>query len=206
MELPSSIVLASANVGKAQELAEVLLSEFGAAGSAVELLSRPAGVPEVPETADDFEGNARLKAAALSEATGRTTVADDSGLEVDHLDGAPGVWSARYAGENADDAANLAKLIDALVGLPENDPGRRARFRCAVVLMVPGSSTVTGQGSVEGRIVPEPHGSGGFGYDPVFVPDDGDGRTFAEMTSEEKNAISHRGRALRDLVAALGEC
>lgn len=204
VELPSSIVLASTNSGKARELAEVLLAEFGAAGSAVELLPRPAGVPEVPETADDFEGNARLKASALSEVTGHAVVADDSGLEVDHLDGAPGVRSARYAGEGADDAANLAKLLDALADLPENHPGRRARFRCAAVLMVPGGPTVTGHGSVEGRIVAEPSGSAGFGYDPVFVPDDGDGRTFAEMSSEEKNAMSHRGRALRGLITALG--
>lgn len=210
MKVPSPIVLATANQAKAAELAEALAAPrrvtsglVGSGDEAITVLTRPPEVPEIDETADDFEGNARLKAAAVSEVTGCAAVADDSGLEVDHLDGAPGVHSARYAGDDADDAANLAKLLDALRNLPEDDPGRRARFRCAVVLIVPGSATVTGHGSVEGRIVAAPRGSHGFGYDPVFVPDDGDGRTFAEMSSTEKLAISHRGRALRDLVAGI---
>lgn len=214
MKVPSPIVLATANEAKAAELSEALRGNaalrgigqatphsVGPSHEAFTVLTRPPDAPEVDETAQDFEGNARLKAAALSEAIGCATVADDSGLEVDHLDGAPGVRSARYAGDDADDAANLAKLIDALKGLHEDDPGRRARFRCVIVLMAPGSPTVTGHGVVEGRIIAEPRGSHGFGYDPVFVPDDGDGRTFAEMTSQEKLAISHRGRALQDLVA-----
>lgn len=210
MGLPSPIVLATTNQAKAVELSEVLAAAersrrgLGRSdGDVLELLTRPPGIPEVVETAQDFEGNARLKAAALLEATGMASIADDSGLEVDHLGGAPGVHSARYAGEDADDAANVAKLLEALSDLPDGDPGRRARFRCVVVLMLPGTVAVTGHGTVEGRIVTEPRGSGGFGYDPVFVPDEGDGRTFAEMAPSDKNAISHRGRALWDLVSNL---
>lgn len=206
MKLPSQIVLATTNEAKAAELAEIFAeagsdASRGSAGGQLRFLPRPPEVAEVAETADDFIGNARLKAAALAEATGLAAIADDSGLEVDHLGGAPGVRSARFAGDRADDAANLTKLIGALEGLPEDDPGRRARFRCAVVLVIPGSPTVSGHGTVEGRIAAEPRGTDGFGYDPVFVPDDGDGRTFAEMSTADKNEISHRGRALRDLAA-----
>jgi XTP/dITP diphosphohydrolase len=155
------------------------------------------------EDAEDFVGNARTKAVALHVATGEAALADDSGLEVDGLDGAPGVRSARYAGEHATDADNVSKLREALASLPEGDPGRRARFRCAVVLVTDDVEELVAEGAVEGRIVDAPRGDGGFGYDPVFVPDDGDGRTFAEMTSEEKHALSHRGRALAALGAAL---
>jgi XTP/dITP diphosphohydrolase len=158
-------------------------------------------VPEVVEDATTFLGNARLKAVALAEAGGLPALADDSGLEVDHLDGAPGVWSARYAGEGATDAANVAKLLGALEGVP--DAGRGARFRAVVVLRWPDGREVSAEGSVEGRIAHEPRGGGGFGYDPVFVPTEGDGRTFGEMGPEEKHLISHRGRSLRALVAKL---
>jgi XTP/dITP diphosphohydrolase len=200
MEVPTRVVLASANPKKAAELREVL---EGAWGERVELVARPDAVAEVVEDAADFVGNARKKAVALHRATGEVALADDSGLEVDGLDGAPGVRSARYAGEHATDADNVSKLRAALASLPEGDPGRRARFRCAVVL-VTGDAEVVAEGTVEGRIVEAPRGEGGFGYDPLFVPDDGDGRTFAEMTSEEKHAVSHRGRALAALVEALG--
>jgi XTP/dITP diphosphohydrolase len=200
VEVPTRVVLASANPKKAAELREVL---EGAWGERVELVARPDAVAEVEEDAADFLGNARKKAVELHRATGEAALADDSGLEVDGLDGAPGVRSARYAGEQATDADNLSKLREVLETLPDGDPGRRARFRCAVVLVVE-DAEVTAEGTVEGHIVEAPRGRGGFGYDPLFVPDDGDGRTFAEMTSEEKHALSHRGRALAALVEALG--
>ena len=204
MKVPSPIVLATANRAKAQELAEVLGSAgLTCWGEPVELRTRPEGVAEVPETAPDFLGNARLKAEALVAATGMASLADDSGLEVDHLDGALGVRSARFAGEEATDAENLAKLLEALAGLPDGHPGPRARFRCAVVLVSASGQSLAARGTVEGRIAAVPAGDGGFGYDPVFVPDEGDGRTFAEMTPAEKHAMSHRGRALKALAEQL---
>ncbi|MEZ5237605.1 MAG: RdgB/HAM1 family non-canonical purine NTP pyrophosphatase [Microthrixaceae bacterium] len=212
---PATIVLATTNDHKAAELAEVLeeagiRTRVAAHGAELQedgfvtLLTRPGGVPAVEETAPDFEGNARLKAWALADATGLPALADDSGLEVDHLGGAPGVRSARFAGEDADDLANVSRLLGELEELEEGDPRRRARFRCVVVLAIPGEPPVVASGTVEGRIVAEPRGAAGFGYDPVFVPDGADGRTFAEMSAPEKNAISHRGRALRSLVTRLG--
>jgi XTP/dITP diphosphohydrolase len=164
----------------------------------------------VVEDAPDFVGNARLKAVALAEATGEAALADDSGLEVDALGGAPGVRSARYAGDDASDPENLALLLAELdrVGA-SGAAGRRARFRCTIVLRVPsddgsgGWDEVVADGVVEGAIAGGPRGDGGFGYDPVFVPDDGDGRTFAQMDGAEKHAISHRGRALRTLADRL---
>lgn len=189
------IVLASANPKKAAEIAEILSAHL-------ELVPRPSEVPEVIEDEDTFEGNSRLKAVALCEATGLAAVADDSGLEVDALDGAPGVWSARYAGEDATDAQNVDKLLTALADHP--DPtDRTARFQAVVILRYPDGRELVAAGSVEGHIADAPRGPGGFGYDPVFVPAEGDGRTFGEMTQDEKHAISHRGRALRDLLAQL---
>lgn len=189
------LVCASANPHKVEEIAAVL-------GDAVTLLPRPADVPDVVEDADTFEGNARLKAVALCEATGRAAVADDTGLEVDALGGAPGVRSARFAGEPADDAANVAKLLTDLAALPAGTP-RTARFRTVALVRRPDGTEVVAVGTVEGRITTAPRGTNGFGYDPVFVPDDGDGRTFAEMSGEEKNAVSHRGRAFRALAATI---
>jgi XTP/dITP diphosphohydrolase len=192
------LVLATNNPDKADEIRAVLRD----AGLDVELVPRPDDVPEVDETGPTLEDNARLKAVALCEATGLAAVADDSGLEVDALGGAPGVWSARYAGEGATDQDNVDKLLAALAAHP--DPGdRSARFQSVVVLRRPDGSEVVAAGSVEGHIADAPRGPGGFGYDPVFVPVDGDGRTFGEMTQDEKHAISHRGRALRDLLAQL---
>jgi XTP/dITP diphosphohydrolase len=199
MEVPARVVLASANPKKAAELREVLA---GAWGEGVELLARPDAVAEVSEDAEDFLGNARLKAAALLQATGEAALADDSGLEVDGLGGAPGVRSARYAGPGASDADNVTELLAALATFPEGHPARRARFRCVVVLLTP-TEEIVGRGTVEGCIALSPRGGGGFGYDPVFVPEEGDGRTFAEMTAEEKHAISHRGRALDELRRAI---
>jgi len=189
------IVLASANPKKAAEIAEILADHL-------ELVPRPAEVPDVIEDASTFEGNARLKAVALCEATGLAALADDSGLEVDALGGAPGVWSARYAGEDATDEQNVDELLAALADRP--DPAdRTARFRAVVVLRYSDGRERVAAGHVEGRIADAPRGPGGFGYDPVFVPAEGDGRTFGEMTQDEKHAISHRGRALRDLLAQL---
>jgi len=184
------LVMASANPHKVSEIAEIL-------GDAVEVLPRPPEIGDVVEDAPTLEGNARLKAVAIADATGRAAVADDTGLEVDALDGAPGVRSARFAGEAAVDADNVALLLRRLAGL--GDAARTARFRTVALVRHPDGSEVIATGVVEGTIAAAPRGSSGFGYDPVFVPIDGDGRTFAEMTSAEKHEISHRGRAFRQL-------
>lgn len=188
-------MLASANPKKVAELREIL-------AASIDLVPRPPEVPDVVEDADTFVGNARLKAAALVAATGLASLADDSGLEVDGLDGAPGVRSARYAGVGATDEANVTELLAALAGHP-GPTERRARFRCVVVLRRPDGSEIVADGTAEGHIAAAPRGPGGFGYDPVFVPDASDGRTFAEMSRDEKHAISHRGHALAGLVAQL---
>ena len=194
-------MLASANANKARELAEVLRSFWA---DDVDLVARPTDVADVVEDAADFVGNARLKATALAAATGDAALADDSGLEVDALDGAPGVRSARYAGDHATDEDNVAKLLSELARVGATSPRQRtARFRCTIVLHHPDGPEVVADGAVEGVIALEPRGQNGFGYDPVFVPDDGDGRTFAEMAADEKHGISHRGRALRALADQL---
>ncbi len=200
LHVPERIVLASANPAKARELAEVIARDLGAE---VTLEPRPDWVPEVLEDAPDFEGNARLKAVALCEATGVAALSDDSGLEVEGLGGRPGVRSARYAGEAATDRDNLERLLAELSEFPSGAPERSARFRCVVVLRFPDGDEVVASGSVEGRIATAASGDGGFGYDPVFVPDDGDNRSFAQMEPAEKHRISHRGRALSALVAQL---
>lgn len=196
MELPARIVIGSANPDKAAEMSAIF-AELGL--GAVQLVPRPPDLAVVDETEPDFLGNARLKAVSVSTATGLPALADDSGLEVDVLGGAPGVRSARYAGLYGDDAANVAKLLDELAGAAD----RTARFRCVIVLRLPDGIELVADGSVDGTIAAERSGEGGFGYDPVFVPVEGDGRTFAEMTADEKHAISHRGRALRALAAQL---
>ncbi|HEX2042850.1 MAG TPA: RdgB/HAM1 family non-canonical purine NTP pyrophosphatase [Acidimicrobiales bacterium] len=187
------LVLATANLDKAVEIAALL------DGSGFEVAPRPADVPDVPETADTLEANARLKAQAILAATGEAAVADDTGLEVDALGGRPGVWAARYAGEGATYADNVAKLLAELEGVED----RRARFRTVALACFPDGREVVAEGQVDGHIATEPRGAGGFGYDPVFVPHGGDGRTFAEMTVADKAAVSHRGRAFRALAAAL---
>jgi XTP/dITP diphosphohydrolase len=184
------VVCASANPDKVAEIAAIL-------GDAVELLPRPAHVPDVVEDADTLEGNARLKAVALASATGEAAVADDTGLEVDALGGAPGVRTARYAGEGATYAENVDKLLLALADVRTG--ARSARFRTVAMVAWPDGREVVADGACEGSISDAPRGGRGFGYDPVFVPDEGDGRTFAEMSAEEKHALSHRGRALRAL-------
>ena len=188
-------VLASANPDKAREMRYVL-EEVG-----VHVVPRPADVPEVEETGDTLEDNARLKAVALAEATGLPAIADDTGLEVDALGRAPGVRSARYAGENATYADNVEKLLDEM----ERHKDRRARFRSVTIARWPDGREVVAEGVVMGTIAAEPAGDAGFGYDPVFIPDEGGGKTFAEMEQAEKSAISHRGRSLRALAEQLGK-
>lgn len=186
-------VLASANPHKVAEIRAILV------GTGIELEPRPPGVPDVDETGETLEANARLKAQALCRATGIPAIADDTGLEVDALAGAPGVRSARYAGETASDADNVAKLLADLIGVTD----RRARFVTVALALWPDGREVVARGVVEGEITTEPRGSQGFGYDPVFIPTEGDGRAFAEMTPEDKHAISHRGRALLHLTDLL---
>ena len=190
------VVLASANPDKAAEIA-VLLE--GALDEGIELLPRPPEVPDVVEDGDTLEANARLKALALVDATGEAAVADDTGLEVEALGGAPGIYAARYSGEGATYASNVAKLLREMEGVAD----RRARFRTVALLARPNGTEVVAEGILDGTIATEARGEGGFGYDPVFIPDGGDGRTLAETTPDEKNALSHRGRAFRSLASKL---
>jgi XTP/dITP diphosphohydrolase len=192
------LLLASANRGKLRELRTIL------DGLPVELVGlAEAGLgepPEVAETGATFLENALLKGRAYAAWSGLAAVADDSGLEVDALGGAPGVRSARYAGPGADDQANLDKLLAELAGVP---PERRtARFRCAAVLVDLAAGEWHGEASWEGRVLEAPRGSGGFGYDPVFLPDGWD-RTSAEVDQATKDAASHRGQAFRALRPAI---
>lgn len=196
-----TLVIASANVDKAAEIADILGTVPG-----LLLVPRPADVPDVEETGDTLEANARLKAQALCRATGQAAVADDTGLEVAALDGAPGVYSARFAGEGATYADNVAKMLTELDQVGAVGPGaRRARFRSVAFVAYPDGSEVWVEGAVDGTITPDARGAGGFGYDPIFAPDGFDGRTFAQMTAGEKHAISHRGRAFRALATRLSE-
>lgn len=187
-------VLATANPDKAEEIHEIL-------GPQVTLLPRPPEVGEVEEDGETLVDNARIKACSLVDATGLPAIADDTGLEVVALDGRPGVRSARYAGEPACSKRNVAKLLDELGDCAT--PDRRARFRTVALARWPDGRECVAEGEVRGSIAEEPRGSGGFGYDPVFVPDEGDGRTFAEMPTSAKNAISHRGRAFRALAGLM---
>ncbi len=190
-------VLATANADKAVELRQILAEALGE----VELLARPDSVAEVEESGVTLEENARLKAAALVEATGTAAIADDTGLEVAALGGAPGVFAARYAGKDATYEDNVEKLITEREGV--SAPHRRARFRTVALACFPDGSEISASGAVDGQIATEPRGDGGFGYDPVFIPDGSGGLTFAEMRPADKHAISHRGRAFRALAAAL---
>jgi XTP/dITP diphosphohydrolase len=174
-------------------------------GLRVDLLDRPSGVAEVDETEPTLLGNARLKAASVVAATGMAAIAEDTGIEVEALGGAPGVRSARYAGEPPDEEANVDKVLAELEGR-ERTEQRRARFVTAAVALWPDGRESSVEGVVEGWIAPERRGSGGFGYDPVFVPFEADGRTFGEMAEaspEAKHALSHRGRAFRALASLL---
>jgi XTP/dITP diphosphohydrolase len=193
------LVLASANPDKAAEISAILT----AAVPGLDLGPRPPELADVDETGTTLLENARLKAAAIADATGEAAVADDTGLLVDALDGAPGVYSARFAGEGATYADNVEKLLKELDGVA---PDRRtARFETVALVRWPDGREVAATGAVDGLITTAARGDGGFGYDPVFVPREGDGRTFAELRPEEKHALSHRGRAFRALAAELAK-
>lgn len=187
------LVLATGNEGKARELRSLLPASFDIVTSTSLGLS----IPE--ESGSTFEENARIKAIGVSLLVPGLVIADDSGLEVDALDGRPGVHSARYAGEPPDDAANIRLLLRELDGTPGHD--RAGRFVCTLCVARSGVVLALVHGYVEGWISERPRGTSGFGYDPVFI--DADGRSMAEMTVEEKNAISHRGAALRRLIPML---
>jgi len=189
------LLIATANAGKAREFQEMLGKEW-----AVRTLRDLKEVPEIVEDGATFEENALKKARALAGWGGGPVLADDSGLEVDVLGGAPGVHSARYAGRHGDDAGNNRKLLAALQGVPEAERG--AQFRCMLALRLPGGEERCFAGVCRGRILEAARGEGGFGYDPLFLPD-GMERSMAELTAEEKHAISHRGRALRAAAAWL---
>lgn len=192
------VVVATRNRHKVEELATMLEPR----GFALRTLDEEAPHVQLTETGDTFAANAEEKALAVYRATGKATLADDSGLEVDALDGAPGVHSARYAagadGHGHDDEANRQKLVAALAGKTT----RTARFRCALAFVTTGGELVIAEGACEGTIIETPRGDGGFGYDPLFVPKGFD-QTFAELASEQKNELSHRRRALDALVAKL---
>ena len=182
------IVCASANPRKVEEIARLMPRR-------VELLPRPDGLGDVDETAPTLVGNAIIKAVEVANHAEAWAIADDTGLEVEALSGEPGVRSARYAGEPADDAANRAKLLAAMEGVTD----RRARFRTVVALVSWEGDIHYVTGECTGTIATAERGSYGFGYDSVFVPDDGDGRTFAEMSAAEKDSVSHRSRAMAQL-------
>jgi XTP/dITP diphosphohydrolase len=193
----SRVVLASSNAGKLRELAAVL------APLQLELLTQGSlGIPAPQETGTTFLDNALLKARHAAQRCALPALADDSGLEVDALGGRPGVWSARYAGEDASDEQNLALLMRELAGVAGNR--RAARYRCVIVFVkhADDPAPVIAHGSWEGCIALEARGTGGFGYDPVFVPS-GSLRTAAELSATQKNLVSHRGQALRALIAML---
>jgi XTP/dITP diphosphohydrolase len=194
------LVLASANPDKAAEIAAIL-----GAVSGVQLHPRPADAPDVEETGDTLVENARLKAVALMEATGMAAVSDDTGLEIVALGGAPGVYSARYSGEHATYADNVAKVLAELDRVGAATPAlRAATFRSVAFVAYPGGHEVWAEGAVAGTITTRPAGDAGFGYDPVFAPDGYGGRTFAQMSPAEKHLVSHRGRAFRALAELLG--
>jgi XTP/dITP diphosphohydrolase len=188
--MAAAVVLATRNAHKLREFQRLLPD--------VELEPLPDEIELPPESGETFEENALIKARAAADATKRPSIADDSGIEAEALAGRPGVRSARYAGEHATDGENLDKLR------AEAPPGSGLRYVCAVAYIAPGEPPRTVEGTCEGRMAEEPRGDGGFGYDPVFVPADGDGaRTMAELSDEEKDRISHRGRAVREAAAWL---
>ncbi|WP_419995329.1 RdgB/HAM1 family non-canonical purine NTP pyrophosphatase [Streptomyces boninensis] len=194
------LILATRNANKVTELDAILTG----AGLDVELVGADAypEIPDVPETEVTFAGNALLKAHALAKATGLPAVADDSGLCVDVLGGAPGIFSARWAGRHGDDKANLDLLLAQLSDIAEEH--RAAHFACAAALALPDGTERVVEGTLEGTLRPAPAGTGGFGYDPILQPL-GESRTCAELTPDEKNAISHRGKAFRALAPVVRE-
>jgi XTP/dITP diphosphohydrolase len=188
-----TVVLATRNKGKIAEL-EVLLAPFGVAVLGLDVFP---DIGEIEETGATFHENSRLKARTVAQATGLVALADDSGLAVDELSGAPGVYSARYSGADATDATNNAKLLSTLAGVPEDRRG--CRFISVVAAIAPNGAEIVAEGRWEGRVLGAPRGQGGFGYDPLFL-DPELGRSAAELSPQEKNARSHRGQALRALL------
>lgn len=188
------VVCASANPHKVAEIYDLV-------GGLIELAPRPKDLSDVAETETTLIGNARLKAIAVGRATNQPALADDTGLEVDALNGQPGVFTARFAGPGATDEQNRRKLLDAL----NQNSNRLARFRTVILLLWPDGKEIICEGVCEGSIAPEQRGDRGFGYDSVFVPNAGDGRTFAQMSVEEKHQYSHRAIAFRLLAKRLGE-
>tara|TARA_B100001996_G_scaffold13573_1_gene11317 strand:- start:568 stop:1155 length:588 start_codon:yes stop_codon:yes gene_type:complete len=193
MSIPK-LVIASANPDKVAEIAIVL------EGLAI-LIPRPEDMPDVIEDGDNLEDNARLKAVAVCEFSGKPSVADDTGLEIDALEGAPGVYSARFAGPDATYQQNVEKVLHDLDGIQIGQ--RTARFKTVAIVRYPDGRELISKGTVEGCIALNASGEEGFGYDPIFVPVEGDGSTFAQM-GEEKHRFSHRGRAFRNLGYMLG--
>ena len=192
-EIPEkTIVIATGNPGKAKEFKAV----FGAAGYDVRTLKDYPSLPDVEETGTTFEENARLKAETIARILGRPVLADDSGLKVDALGGRPGVYSARFAGEQKSDAANNAKLLYELTDV--EDDKRSAQFHCTLVFAAPGKESLVVEAQWPGRIGRIPRGENGFGYDPLFIPD-GSEQSAAQMSQEEKNRVSHRGLAIKKL-------
>jgi XTP/dITP diphosphohydrolase len=193
MQPPPRLILATRNAHKTGEIRAM-------AGDRFEVLDATAfpDFPEIEETGTTFLENARLKAEGISRHIEGWVLSDDSGLEVDALGGAPGVWSSSYGGEEGNHAKNNARLLAEMAGKAD----RSARFRCTMVLARDGKEQVSFSGTVEGRLVDSPHGAGGFGYDPLFVPD-GHEKTFAELGDEVKNSLSHRSGALRQVLGFL---
>ncbi|ASB61925.1 MULTISPECIES: XTP/dITP diphosphatase [Bacillus] len=192
MIIMKEAIIATHNPGKVKEFKEILEPK----GYDVKSLAEIGFTEEIEETGHTFEENAILKAEAVAKAVNKMVIADDSGLSIDNLGGRPGVYSARYAGEQKDDQANINKVISELKGIEKEQ--RTARFRCALAVSIPGEETKTVEGHVEGYIAEEPRGEYGFGYDPIFIVKDKD-KTMAELTSDEKNKISHRADALKKL-------
>ena len=194
-----TLLLATHNLHKRDELQRILIAALGDDVSVLTLDDIQPPIGEIEETGSTLEENALIKARTVFQATHLPTIADDTGLEVEALGGAPGVYSARYAGESATYHDNVVKLLNAMSGI-EN---RRARFSTVIAFIASDGTESLFRGDVEGSITLEERGTNGFGYDPIFVPMDADAKTFAEMPDEEKNAISHRARGLRRLVQHL---
>ncbi|MBL3646241.1 MULTISPECIES: XTP/dITP diphosphatase [Bacillus] len=192
MNIMKEAIIATHNPGKVKEFKEILEPK----GYDVKSLAEIGYTEEIEETGHTFEENAILKAEAVAKAVNKMVIADDSGLSIDNLGGRPGVYSARYAGEQKDDQANIDKVLNELKGIEKEQ--RTGRFRCALAVSIPGEETKTVEGHVEGYIAEEPRGEYGFGYDPIFIVKDKD-QTMAELTSDEKNKISHRADALKKL-------
>ncbi|MDF2856397.1 MAG: nucleoside-triphosphate diphosphatase [Neobacillus sp.] len=186
------VIIATKNPGKAREFEQI----FTPRGVMVRTLLDFPEIEDVEETGSTFEENATLKAEAVSKQLNKMVIGDDSGLVVDALEGRPGIYSARYSGEQKDDQKNLEKVLSELAGIPKGD--RSARFYCALAVAIPNGKTVTVSGTCEGIILEEPKGTNGFGYDPIFfVPEKG--VAMAELSGDEKNEISHRANALKKL-------